>query len=82
MIIYLGKSCSFDYHSIFPFGFEGGIWDLIALVPDHCLSFDLPIVYLCCIPFFLQYNVSGSNTDGSFTTAVSNWFFSPLENIL
>ena len=21
----------------FPFGFEGEIWDLIHLVPDHCL---------------------------------------------
>ena len=26
-----------------------------------------------------QYNVSGSNTDGSFTTAVSNRFWSPLD---
>ena len=25
--------------SYFPFGFEGRIWDLIASVPDHCLSF-------------------------------------------
>ena len=23
----------------FPFGFESGMWDLIVLVPDHCLSF-------------------------------------------
>ena len=23
----------------FPFGFEGKMWDLIASVPDHCLSF-------------------------------------------
>ena len=22
----------------FPFGFEGWMWDLIVLVPDHCLS--------------------------------------------
>ena len=22
----------------FPFGFEGGIWDLIVLILDHCLS--------------------------------------------
>ena len=21
-----------------PFGFEGGMWDLIALNPDHCFS--------------------------------------------
>ena len=27
--------------SYFPFGFEGRIWDLIASVPDHCLSFYL-----------------------------------------
>ena len=43
----LGKSCSFDLprvlsiyvFSYFPFGFEGRMWDLIVLVPDHCLSF-------------------------------------------
>ena len=23
----------------FPFGFEGGLWDLIVLVPDCCFSF-------------------------------------------
>ena len=23
----------------FPFGFNGGMWDLIVLVPDHCLCF-------------------------------------------
>ena len=23
----------------FPFGFGGGMWDLIVVVPDHCLSF-------------------------------------------
>ena len=22
-----------------PFGFESGMWDLIVLVPDHCLYF-------------------------------------------
>ena len=20
-------------------GFQGGVWDLIVLIPDHCLSF-------------------------------------------
>ena len=25
--------------SYFPFGFEGGIWDLIVSVPDHLSSF-------------------------------------------
>ena len=24
--------------SFFPFGFEGGLLDLIVLIPDHCLS--------------------------------------------
>ena len=27
--------------SYFPFGFEGGMWDLIVSVPDHCLPFYL-----------------------------------------
>ena len=27
--------------SYFPFGFEGGMWDLIVSVPGHCLSFYL-----------------------------------------
>ena len=22
----------------FPFSFEGGMWDLSVLIPDHCLS--------------------------------------------
>ena len=24
--------------SSFPFGFEGGMWDLILFISDHCLS--------------------------------------------
>ena len=50
----LGGSCSFGLPRLlfvdccrlcvcvfgcFPFGFEGGMWDLIISVPDHCLSF-------------------------------------------
>ena len=47
----LGKSCSFGLLrafrkllsiyvlSCFPFGFEGRMWYLFVLVPDHCLSF-------------------------------------------
>ena len=47
----LGKSCSFGllcesfvnvfqmYVFIsFPFGFGGGMWDLIILISDHCIS--------------------------------------------
>ena len=28
-------------YASFPFAFEGGMWDLIVLAPDHCLSFYL-----------------------------------------
>ena len=46
----LGKSCLFGFLRVsfvivfqsvcvlFPFGFEGGMWDLSVLIPDHCLS--------------------------------------------
>ena len=45
----MGKNCSFGllYMSIvnvcelvssFPFGFDGGMWVLIVLIPDRCLS--------------------------------------------
>ena len=33
------------------------------------------------VSFPIQYTFSGSNTDGSFTTAISNLFLSPLEKI-
>ena len=33
------KLLSVYVFSYFPFGFEGGMWDLIVSVPDHCLSF-------------------------------------------
>ena len=33
------KLSSIYVFSYFPFGFEGGIWDLIVSVSDHCLSF-------------------------------------------
>ena len=47
----LGKSCPFGLLRVlrgrlsvcecasFPFGFDDGMWGLIALVPDQCLSF-------------------------------------------
>ena len=51
MTICLGKSCTIGLLCVyfmnvyeicvcasFPFGFEGGMWDLIVLIPDHCLS--------------------------------------------
>ena len=52
MPTFLGKSWSFRLLCVsfviflsvfmcasFPFGFEDGMWDLIVLVPNHCLSF-------------------------------------------
>ena len=30
----------------FPFGIEGGMWDVILLIPDHCLSIYLMSVFL------------------------------------
>ena len=35
----LRKLLSIYVFSYFPFGFKGRMWDLIASVPDHCLSF-------------------------------------------
>ena len=48
----MGKSCSFGLLCVsewafvkfcvypsFPFGFEGRMWDVIVLIPGHCLSF-------------------------------------------
>ena len=45
-----GKSCSFGIQCVsfvdvlsvsvcssFPFDFEGGMWDLIVLIPNHCI---------------------------------------------
>ena len=29
---------NFSVCSSFPFGIEGGMWDVIVLIPDHCLS--------------------------------------------
>ena len=40
------KLSSIYVFSYFPFGFEGGIWDLIVSVPDHCLSFYFPYYML------------------------------------
>ena len=34
--VYRLSICVYDS---FSFGFEGGVWDLMLLVPEHCLSF-------------------------------------------
>ena len=36
--VFLGCLSVCEYAS-FPFAFAGGVWDLIVLVPDYCLSF-------------------------------------------
>ena len=33
-----GELLSIYVYTYFPFGFEGGIWDLIALVPDNLFT--------------------------------------------
>ena len=42
----------------FPFGFEGGIGDLIVLLPDHCLS-----VYLKPPRLIYVYAAVGDDTN-------------------
>ena len=50
--------------------------DNIFMIPD---VFE-PLKFYCSYTEEkVQWNCSGSNTDGSFTTAVSNSFLSPLE---
>ena len=44
------------------FGSEGGMWDLIVLVPDHCLSFyctcNNSIVIFVTYSFFFFYPIA------------------------
>ena len=46
------KLSSIYVFSYFLFGFESRIWDLIVSVPDHCLSFYIPVVF---------YEITGRN---------------------
>ena len=39
----------FFMYASFPFDFEGGMWDMIVLIPVHCFSFYFPIRPLCII---------------------------------
>ena len=59
MLIWFTVHVFRDYLSVcecasFPFGFEIWVWDLILLVPDHCLSFYLKHMGTspCFTPFF------------------------------
>ncbi|MBV2113371.1 MAG: hypothetical protein KUF82_20660 [Candidatus Thiodiazotropha sp. (ex Ctena orbiculata)] len=57
----------------FPFGFEGGMWDLVVFVPGHCLSFcfeNLSIFIALPLPstetdvkFYVFPSGSGNSTD-------------------
>ena len=38
MRVFRGRLSIFMCILLSPFGFEGGMWDLIVLNPDHCLS--------------------------------------------
>ena len=40
----------------FPFGIEGGMWDVIVLIPDHCLSiyFHMCVDFTLCIYVFIK----------------------------
>ena len=38
----------------FSFGFEGGMWDLIILIPDYCLSVCLEYLYFEVLPMILN----------------------------
>ena len=36
--VYSGERIRASWPSCFPFGTKGGIWDMIVIIPDHCLS--------------------------------------------
>ena len=37
-VLHITNSIVFYVCASLPFGFEGGMWDLIVLNPDHCFS--------------------------------------------
>ena len=50
-------------YSSIPFGHEGGMWDLIVLIPDHCHSKEGPLyfppvqealLYIVCLFLYLE----------------------------
>ena len=40
------------------FGFKGWMWDLIVMVPDHCLSF-----YFACLVLMSKYLIINTLSD-------------------
>ena len=57
----------------FLFGFKGRIWDLIVLVPDHCLSFYFTEIRND-ITTVASYGQHGSDSHRFFNTAAEKWF--------
>ena len=59
-----------------PFGFEGGMWDLIVFIPNHCLSFSsvlsiglLGVSFQCLYIFsFLVAQMEIVRQDGNVST--------------
>ena len=48
------ESLSFPVYISFPLGFEGGMWDLIVLVPYHCLfTLMFMLISFCIMHLFL-----------------------------
>ena len=39
----------------FPFGIESGTWDVIVLIPDHCLSICFTKMFSLCTVADLSY---------------------------
>ena len=53
----------------FPFGFEGQTWDLIILVPEHCLFF-----FFECVTYF-RWKGLKHNLKPNYSMAFSMTFF-------
>ena len=61
------------YVCFFPFGFECTVWDLIVLVPDHCVSFYWSFRIFEVLQMFLLPNVF-STLEGIFSFFVLSIF--------
>ena len=64
------KLLSVNVFSYFPFSFEGRMWNLIASVPDHCLSFftlhkfnvEFSLVHICSGEVTPNYDEFGNSS--------------------
>ena len=46
------------------FGFEGGMWDFIVLVPDHCLSFYFAVQFRNRIDSYFAQSIGTCKSAG------------------